>query len=198
MQWSIETGLVSREMIDWMDARYRGYLHGEVSEAVICGEMVQFYQGLREDELRHAARSFFATAIEPHIFPEMRALVAQLHESGTEVWAVSSTNLWVIEEGMRRFGIEPARVLAAGVRVRDGVLTNELVAVPTDEAKATALRAAGITRPGVVMGNSIHDAAMLRMADRPFAVNPTPALRELASQEHWPIFEPASRVVHAR
>lgn len=31
MKWTIETGLVSREVIDAIDARYRSYLRGEVS-----------------------------------------------------------------------------------------------------------------------------------------------------------------------
>ena len=30
MNWTIETGLVSREATDWIDGRYRGYLKGEV------------------------------------------------------------------------------------------------------------------------------------------------------------------------
>ncbi len=58
MFWTIETGLVSREMTDWIDGRYRGYLRGEVSEVAICGEMVQMYQRLREDEIRRAAEVF--------------------------------------------------------------------------------------------------------------------------------------------
>ena len=198
MHWTIATGLVSREMVDWIDARYRGYLHNEVSEAAICGEMVQLYQGLREDELRQAARTFFTREIEPHIFEEMRELVTQLREAGAEIWAVSSTNSWVIEEGVQRFGIDPAHVLAARVRVSNGAITNELLAVPTDEAKAAALREAGVRQAGAVFGNSVHDAAMLRLAERPFAVNPTSALRELAVRESWPIFEPAARTPRTR
>ena len=57
MKWTIETGLVSREATDWIDSRYRGYMKGEVSEIAICGEMVQMYQRLREDELRRAAKN---------------------------------------------------------------------------------------------------------------------------------------------
>ncbi len=56
MKWTIETGLVSREAADWIDSRYRLYLRGEVSELAICGEMVQMYQRLREDEMRRAAK----------------------------------------------------------------------------------------------------------------------------------------------
>jgi phosphoserine phosphatase len=121
MKWSIDTGLVSRETTDWIDARYRGYKRGEVSELAICGEMVQMYHGLREDEMRRAAREFFASQIEKNIFPEMLELVGELKAKGVEVWAVSSTNDWVIEEGVTRFGIGADRVLAARVQVVDGM-----------------------------------------------------------------------------
>jgi phosphoserine phosphatase len=101
MHWTVATGLLSREATDWLDARYRGYNRGEVSELAICGEMVQVYQGLREEEMRSAAAKFFAEKIERNIFPEMLALVTELQRRGCDIWAVSSTNDWVIEEGVR-------------------------------------------------------------------------------------------------
>ncbi|MBB6142820.1 phosphoserine phosphatase [Silvibacterium bohemicum] len=192
MIWSIETGLVSRNASDWIDSRYRQYLASEISEAEMCGEMVQIYAGLQESELRHAAAEYFRLHIESHIFPELRSLVARLHESGVQIWAVSSTNTWVIEEGVRRFNIPASRVLSARVRVDDGRITSDLVAVPTDEAKATALKQAGVTRPDAVFGNSVHDAAMLAIAQRAFPVNPTAALAEIAAQRNWTVFYPES------
>ncbi len=192
MHWTIETGLVSREMTDWIDARYRGYLKGEVSEVAICGEMVQMYQRLREEEMRRAAAVFFESRIEQNIFPEMLALVEELRGNGVDIWAVSSTNNWVIEEGMRRFGIPAERVLAARVEVKDGVVTDVLIDVPTDEGKVAALRRAGVTAPDAVFGNSVHDAAMLEIAARAFPVNPSPALLERSGNEGWPVYYPAS------
>jgi phosphoserine phosphatase len=190
MTWSIEAGLLSRNASDWIDARHRLYRHGQVSEEGICGEMVQVYAGLREDELHRAAARYFAAHIEPQIFPEMEALVADLHAAGTEIWAVSSTNNWVIEEGVRHFGIPPERVLAAEVRVQEGLIHSDLIDVPTDEGKANALRRAGVPAPTVVFGNSIHDAAMLEIAERAFPVNPTPGLVEVAAQRGWAVFYP--------
>jgi HAD superfamily phosphoserine phosphatase-like hydrolase len=192
MKWTIETGLVSREITDWIDARYRGYLRGEVSEIAICGEMVQMYQRLREDEMRRAAKVFFESRIERNIFPEMLALVDELRSKGVEIWAVSSTNNWVIEEGVRRFGIPAERVLAARVEVRDGVVTDVIRDVPTDEGKVAALARVGVAAPDAVFGNSIHDAAMLAIARRAFPVNPTAALVERSLLEGWPIYTPAS------
>ena len=192
MNWTIETGLVSRETIDWLDGRYRGYKRGEVSEVAICGEMVQIYQGLREDEMRRAAKTFFENKIEPNIFPEMLELVAELQRRGVDIWAVSSTCDWVIEEGVRRFNIPANRVLAACVTVKNGVVTDMICDVPTDEGKVAALARAGVTAPDAVFGNSVHDAAMLAIARRAFPVNPTPALVERSATEGWPVYYPAS------
>lgn len=194
MMWSLETGLVSRNASDWIDSRYRLYRAGQVSEAAMCGEMVQVYAGLREEELRKATAEYFHAQIEPQVFPEMKELVAQLRAGGTEIWAVSSTNNWLIEEGVRDFGISADRVIAAQVKVKNGVITSELVDVPTDEGKAQGLVRVGIGSPDAVFGNSIHDAAMLAIAKRAFPVNATPALLQIAGDKGWPVYYPQSEV----
>jgi len=192
MVWSIDQGLVSRNSSDWIDAQYRLYLTGDVSEEEICGEMVQLYADLHEDELRRAAADYFLQHIEPHIFPELRTLIAKLQAHGTDIWAVSSTNNWVIDEGVSRFNIPADRVLSARVRVNEGRITSDLIEVPTGPAKVTALNRVGITNPDAVFGNSIHDEAMLAIAKHPYPVNPSPALLESAARRNWPVFYPQS------
>ncbi len=193
MRWSMETGLVSREKTAWLNGRYQGYKRGEVSELAICGEMVQVYAGLPIATLREAAATFFAQHIEQNIFPEMQQLITELHSTGCEIWAVSSTNDWVIEEGVRRFGIPAGRVLSARVASVEGLATDSLIDVPTDEGKVTALHRAGVLAPGAVFGNSVHDAAMLAIARAggAFPVNPSPELTQ-RSAEGWPVYYPAS------
>ena len=190
MKWSMEQGLVSRSTNDWMDTRYRAYLAGNVSELAICGEMVQMYAGLRDEELSAAAAEYVKEVVRGRIFAEMVALVAALRKAGVELWAVSSTNRWVIAEGLRDFGIPRERTLAAEVLVENGIITSKIVDVPTDEAKATALRRVGLPNPDAVFGNSIHDLAMLEMARNPFPVNPSPALLEAAAKRGWGYFLP--------
>jgi phosphoserine phosphatase len=190
MVWSIEEGIVSRNASDWIDSRYRLYRAGAVSELAMCGEMVQIYDGLSELEIRGAAAAFFRSRFTDKIFPEMHSLATSLNDRGTEIWAVSSTNNWVVEEGVRSFHIPPSRVISARAAVVDGVITSKLLDVPTDEGKARSLAKAGIVAPDVVFGNSIHDAAMLEIARQASPVNPTPALVEIAAKHGWPIFYP--------
>jgi phosphoserine phosphatase len=190
MVWSIEEGIVSRNASDWIDSRYRLYRAGTVSELAMCGEMVQIYDGLSETEVRRAAAAFFQSRFTDRIFPEMHSLVAALTERGTEIWVVSSTNNWVIEEGVQSFHVPPSRVIAARAQVVNGVITSKLVDVPTGEGKASSLVAAGVGAPDVVFGNSVHDAAMLEIARQAYPVNPTPALLQIAGKHGWPIFYP--------
>ncbi|MGA3333962.1 MAG: HAD-IB family phosphatase [Terracidiphilus sp.] len=190
MAWSLEQGLVSRSTNDWIDTRYRAYRAGSVSEETMCGEMVQMYAGLRDSELEAAAARYVDEFVRRRIFAEMLALIEKMRQAGIELWAVSSTNRWVIAEGLRDFGIPEERILAAEVRVKDGMISSEIVDVPTDEAKAEALRRVGLPAPDAVFGNSIHDLAMLEMARCPFPVNPSPALLEAAAKRGWGYFKP--------
>jgi len=192
MAWSIEQGVISRSTSDWVDTRYREYLAGRVSELQICGEMVQIYAGLHDSELREAAARFFNELVRPRVFPELVALIAKLRSAGAELWAVSSTNKWVVCEGVRDFGIPEERVIAAEVKIKAGIITSELVDVPTDEAKAAALKRIGLPHPDAVFGNSAHDLAMLEIARHPFPVNPSPSLLEAAAKNGWGYFRPSA------
>jgi phosphoserine phosphatase len=190
MVWSLEQGLVSRSTSDWIDTRHRAYQAGKVSELEICGEMVQIYAGLREQELRAAAAQYVNEFVRQRVFAEIASLLIALRQAGVELWAVSSTNRWVVAEGVREFGIPEERVLAAEVRVADGLISSEIVDVPTDEGKAEAIKRAGLAVPDAVFGNSIHDLAMLEIARCAFPVNPSPALLQAAAKRGWGYFRP--------
>jgi len=190
MDWTIEKRLLSPEAIAWLNERYEGYKSGKVSELAICGEMVQVYRGISEKTLRNAAAEFFGEMIEPHIFPEMLQLVRDLQAAGTDIWAVSSTCDWVVEEGVKRFGISANRVLAACVECSNGVATDRLRDVPTDEGKVVSLARMGITSPDAVFGNSVHDAAMLSIAKHSFPVNPSAELASFSAEHGWPVYYP--------
>ena len=193
MWWSMETGLLSVEATAWLNERYAGYKRGDVSELAICGEMVQVYRGIPEERLRKAAAEFFEQKIEPQIFPEMLQIVRELQAAGTEIWAVSSTCDWVVEEGVKRFGIAADHVLAACVECVNGIASDELRDVPTDEGKVSSLARMGITSPDAVFGNSVHDAAMLSIARRPFPVNPSAELAGFSAEHGWAVYYPVAR-----
>jgi phosphoserine phosphatase len=188
--WEIEHGLVRPEVGERARARYEEYKAGKVSEEQMCGEMVTMNEGLSHEFLRMQAAEFYDEVVGPREFPEMRELILRLRSHGCEIWAVSSTNTWVVEVGAGCFGIAPDRVIAACVRVEDGRATDRLVRVPTDELKAVAIREL-IGKPmDVVFGNSVHDVAMLEIAKHPVCVGPTAELEQIALQRKWSVYRP--------
>jgi phosphoserine phosphatase len=190
LHWSIATGLLpgpaTRQILD----RHAMYHRGEVDEITICGEMTAIYSGLSEKQIRASAAHYFRDHVRPRMYPVMVGLVHELQDAGVEVWAVSSTNNWMIEEGVRELRISPERVLAASVAVQDDIVTETILDIPSDEGKASALRRVGLTRPDAVFGNSVHDFHMLEMARMPFPVNPSTELASKAAELGWPVFYP--------
>jgi phosphoserine phosphatase len=144
--WEMEHGFIAPELIDPIKHRYNEYLAGRVDELSICGEMIQINHGVDHQRLCSAAREFFAERIAPRIFPEMLELTRRLASQGCELWAVSSTNNWVVEAGAEVFGIPQERVLAATLAVENGLITQRLLRVPTDELKQEAIEQV-IARP---------------------------------------------------
>ena len=191
--WELRRGVVSQEITAAIRARYADYRAGKVSEDDMCGEMVAIHQGLRETDVQQLAEEFFEQRIAPNIFPEMQELVGRLIEAGSDVWAVSSTNQWVIQAGMKHFGIPAGKILAATVQVSDGVITGNITQIPSGEGKPKAIRDVVKRTPDAAFGNSRWDAAMLGMARHPFAINPNPDLQAIASERGWKIYFPGGK-----
>lgn len=188
--WEIERGLVSREVGERARARYKEYEAGIVGEEQMCGEMVTLNRGISHATLERAAQEFFEQVVSPRIFPELQRLTLRLKQQGCELWAVSSTNNWVVEAGAERFGIASDHILAACVHLEDGNASDRLIRVPTDELKAVVIQEV-IGKPmEAVFGNSVHDQAMLEMAKYPFCVNPNPDLEQVARERGWTLYWP--------
>lgn len=189
--WEIKRGIVSDEVGRAMRARYAEYKAGKVSEEGMCGEMLTMHKGIPESAMMDAAAEFMKTSFPGRVFEEMKQLVHELHVRSCEVWAVSSSNEWVIRVGMRLFGIEADRILAAKVELENGVITDRLVRVPSGPGKTKALEEVVKKQIDAAFGNSKWDTEMLAHARHAFAVNPNRDLEAIAQQRAWTIYFPA-------
>jgi len=140
--------------------------------------------------MMEAARQFVDQSFTSQIFPEMLELVRRLQQDGCEIWAVSSTNEWVIRAAMKYFGIPENRVLAAKVALDGDLASDRLVRVPSGPGKPDALRDVVGKGIDVAFGNSRWDAEMLAMAKHAFAINPNADLETVARERGWPVFFP--------
>jgi phosphoserine phosphatase len=189
--WELREGeLIPRNLERPLRERYAAYKRGEVDETTMCGEMVTMHRGIPEVKMMDAATRFFDQFFVTQIFPEMRELVRCLQENGCEVWAVSSSNEWVIRAGMKHLGIPESRVLAAQVEVERGIVTDRLIRVPSGVGKPEALREVVKKEIDGAFGNSRWDRDMLAMAKHAFAVNPNSDLEAVAREQGWRIYFP--------
>ncbi|MGA2376705.1 MAG: HAD-IB family phosphatase [Candidatus Sulfotelmatobacter sp.] len=189
--WELREGeLIPRDLERPLRERYAAYKRGEVDETTMCGEMVTMHRGIPEVKMMDAATRFFDQFFVTQIFPEMRELVRRLQENGCEVWAVSSSNEWVIRAGMKHLGIPESRVLAAQVEVERGIVTDRLIRVPSGVGKPEALREVVKKEIDGAFGNSRWDRDMLAMAKHAFAVNPNSDLEAVAREQGWRIYFP--------
>ncbi len=189
--WEIGTGLVAPEIGRAMRARYAEYKLGRVSEDDMCAEMVTMHKGMSEAAMTEAAAEFMTAAFAGKAFDEMLELVERLRAQGCDVWAVSSSNEWVIRAGAQQFGIPESRILAAKAEVENGFVTDRLVAMPSGPGKPRALRQVLRDQSlDAAFGNSRWDTEMLSLAERAFAINPNPDLEITARERGWTIYFP--------
>jgi HAD superfamily phosphoserine phosphatase-like hydrolase len=188
--WELKQGLVSQDIANWARARYADYKAGNVPEDVMCGEMVTMHRGLREEVVQQACDDYFSQGIAPNIFPDMRELVHRLRQSGCDVWAVSSSNQWIIRSGMEFFGIPQDHILSAEAAVENGVILDQLIRVPSGPGKVEAIRSVLSSPPDCAFGNAIWDREMLALSKHAFAINPNPNLKEIAVTNGWQVYQP--------
>jgi phosphoserine phosphatase len=188
--WEIKRGVVSAEVGRAMRVRHAEYKAGQVSEDDMCGEMVTMHQGMLDASMMEVATEFMTSHFPGRIFPEMTQLVHQLQHKGCEIWAVSSSNEWLIRAGLKQFNIPDNRILAAKAELVNGIVSNKLVRVPSGPGKPAALREVAGKTIDVAFGNSRWDLDMLAMAKHGFAVNPNLDLEAAAQQRGWTIYFP--------
>ncbi len=188
--WEINQGIVPAAVGEKMRARYVEYKVGKVSEEAMCGEMVTMHKGMTEAAMMKAASDFMEQAFPGRIFPEMQELVSRLQGNGCDVWAVSSSNEWVIRVGMKAFGIAEDHILASRVPIENGVIGDRLACVPSGPGKPEVLREIVKKPIDAAFGNSRWDAEMLAMAKYAFAVNPNPDLEVQARERGWTVYFP--------
>jgi phosphoserine phosphatase len=188
--WELRRGILPPDLVRRACARYADYQAGKVGEVEMCGEMVTLHQGIKEAEILRLSNQFFEASFVENIFPEMRLLIAELQNSGCDVWAVSSTNEWIIRGAMTHFGVSKERILASAVEIENGLITDRLIRVPSGIGKPKAILEVIGRPPDAAFGNSRWDTEMLQVARYAVAVNPNPDLEQIARQRRWTIYWP--------
>ncbi|MET9023868.1 HAD-IB family hydrolase [Actinopolymorpha sp. NPDC004070] len=157
--------------------KMRAYL-----SAIVTGWDVQGVKDIVAEALHHV--------VDPLVFAEAVALMADHQAAGHEVVIVSSSGQEVVEPIGELLGAD--RVIATRMRVQDGKYTGVIDFYSYGENKATAVRELAAERAYdldecYAYSDSITDLPLLRVVGHPYAVNPDRALRRIAAENGWPV-----------
>jgi HAD superfamily hydrolase (TIGR01490 family) len=128
--------------------------------------------------------------IDPVVYAEALALIAEHHEAGRDVIVVSASGSEVVGPIATMLGAD--QVIATRMGIADGKYTGEIDFYAYGENKAVAMKDLAEEQrydlsESYAYSDSITDAPMLGAVGHGYAVNPDRNLRRLAAQEGWGI-----------
>jgi HAD superfamily hydrolase (TIGR01490 family) len=187
-----ELGLVDRDQYRARnDAFYEDYKQGQLDVRAYlrfaCGVLARYPM----NQLVDWRQQFVETVIEPAILPAAVALVNRHRRAGDYPIVITSTQRFITETIVERFGIET--LIAPEPEIVAGRFTGEVVGVPSfGQGKVTRLNAwladhGHSLKGSYFYSDSRNDLPLLRLVDHPVAVDPDETLRQEAEQKRWPI-----------
>jgi HAD superfamily hydrolase (TIGR01490 family) len=153
------------------------------------------------DQVRAIVAETVHDLIDPTIYAEAVALIADHHAAGREVVLVSTSGTEVVEPIGEMLGAD--HVIATRMVVEDGRYTGEIAFYAYAEKKAEAIRDLAARqgfdlRGSFAYSDSYTDLPMLTEVGNPCAVNPDKALRAEAARRQWPVLDFATPVALRR
>lgn len=154
----------------------------------------QVMAGMKVSEIQALAKDFFKT-FSQNIYPSQKALIQRLHAAGVDVWIVSASPQWLIEQGAPYLGVPANRVVGVRLAVANGLATPHIVPPMTfRQGKVEAIKQYIRKQPVYVSGDSITDFEMLQYASRQqMVINPKDKnapednIFLQATKRNWPI-----------
>jgi len=173
------------------DQFYADYVAGDLNIFAYLEFSLQPLTSMSMDELAQLHQQFMRQVIEPMQLPKARALLQQHRDAGDRLLIITSTNRFIVEPICHSLGV--SELLATDAEIVDGRYSGKVAGTPTyKEGKVTRLNSWLQEQDETLEGSwfysdSINDLPLLLEVDHPVAVDPCPALQQIAAEKNWPI-----------
>jgi HAD superfamily phosphoserine phosphatase-like hydrolase len=124
----------------------------------------RYFSGMTPEAVEELGNKVFHEQFQNKMYPEMKALIANLKNYGFEIWVITaSAELLYQKFCSELIGIPEEHIIGVKTVVgADGLITERIVdPIPQDNGKAEAVRTFIKTRPLFVAGNSRGDTEMI-------------------------------------
>lgn len=191
-QFLVDHGIVDKEYYEDANAKfYEDYKQGKL-------DIVEFLDFSLEPLAMHDATQLYAwreefieTVIKPITLAAAHALVEKHRAAGDTLLVVTATNRFVTEPIVKLYGID--NLLATTPEFKNGQYTGKFIGTPCfQEGKVKLLQDWLKTSTETLAGScfysdSHNDLPLLRLVDKPVAVDPDEKLLQAAQEAGWPI-----------
>ena len=189
--------LVSEQLVDAQqfkktnDQFYADYVAGSLDIFAYLEFSLQPLTEMSMAELDELHKRFMQQVIAPMQLAKAKALLQQHRDAGDRLLIITSTNRFIVEPICHSLGV--TEILATDAQIVDGRYSGKVEGVPTyQEGKVVRLNAWLAEQSETLEGSwfysdSINDLPLLLEVDHAVAVDPCPALQEIAAQKHWQI-----------
>lgn len=152
--------------------------------------MAQLCRGWETEQVSRIVAETLGELIDPYIYAEAVALVAEHRSAGRDIVLVSASGDELVRPIGLLLGID--HVIATRMVINDGRYTGDIEFYAAGPAKAQAMADFAAERgydlkDCYAYSDSLTDMPMLEAVGHPTAVNPDRGLRRLALERGWPI-----------
>jgi HAD superfamily hydrolase (TIGR01490 family) len=194
-EFLIEHGVLDRELYQARNAQfYADYKAGTMDIHAFLEFQLKPLSTHPKAQLEEWHALYMEKKVRPMMPAKSRALVEQHRSNGDLLVIITATNTFVTSPIAREFGVE--HLIGTTPEERDGQFTGRVSGIPSfKEGKIARLNEWLAARgqslksfeTSCFYSDSLNDLPLLKLVDRPVAVNPDPTLRAHAEGHGWPI-----------
>jgi len=191
-QFLVDKGIVDKQYYEKTNQKfYDDYKHGVLDIVEFLGFSLAPLAKHDAEQLYLWREEFVETVIMPITLSAAHDLVEKHRAAGDTLLVITATNRFVTEPIVKLYGID--NLLATTPEIVDGQYTGRFFGTPCyQEGKVKQLEDwlsnTNQTLDGSCFYSDSHnDLPLLRLVDRPVAVDPDDKLRLAAEEANWPI-----------
>jgi HAD superfamily hydrolase (TIGR01490 family) len=188
-------GLITRR--DVVKAAYAQLMYrlggtDEQSMARIRDYMTALTKGWSAEQVSQIVNETLNDLIKPYVYAEAAVLIAEHQTAGRDVVLVSASGEEMVRPIGEQLGVTD--VIASRMTIEDGRYSGKVEFYAAGPMKVQAARELAEERgydlaDCYAYSDSVSDVPLLETVGHPTAVNPSRALRRIASERSWPVLE---------
>jgi HAD superfamily hydrolase (TIGR01490 family) len=191
-QFLVDKGIVDKAVYEQANARYyEEYKQGTLDIVAFLNFSLHPLSQHAPEQLYEWRAEFVRDVITPILLKAAQDLIDLHRAQGDTLLVITATNRFVTEPIVKLYGID--NLLATTPEMRDGRYTGNFIGTPCFQEGKVQLLKEWLVNSNETLENSCfysdshNDLPLLKLVERPIAVNPDDKLRQVALESDWSI-----------